>query len=108
MDILDKIKLQLGLTDTSKDTLLEMLIDEAEVDIERHTNYNSENIPDATLELVIRKLVIIEYRKLGVEGSTYYAEGSTVYTYDKDSVLRELNNYRKPLLCAIRDSSESV
>lgn len=106
MDNIDKIKLQLGLTDTSKDDLLNMLIDEATQDIERHTNYNSENIPDATLNLIIRKLVVIEYRKLGVEGATYYAEGSTVYTYDKESVLKELNNYRKPLLCAIRDSSE--
>jgi len=108
MTNLEKIKLQLGLIDTGKDTLLGMLLEDALTDIETYTNYNTDNIDDDTLDNVTRKLVVVAYNKLGIEGSNYYAEGSTVYTFDKASALSALNNYRVPILSGIRDSSESV
>ncbi len=70
--MLAKIKLLLGITDTSQDDLLEQLIEDAIEDILIWTNRSE--LP-ASLESPVRQITIMRYNKIGVEGQNSHSEG---------------------------------
>lgn len=94
--MLDNIKTLLGidLLDTSKDTLLNLLIDRATEFVKDYCN-----IDDTTgLETIIEELVILRYNKLSYEGKKGESLGSYSVTFEDDipvDVKKRLNRYRK-------------
>lgn len=91
---LEKLKLQLGITDNSQDDALDLLLDDAESDILTYTNRTE--LPTA-LESTQRQLAIIRYNKEGVEGQTAHSEGGISRTWDDDipsDIKATLNQYR--------------
>lgn len=72
MSQLEKLKLQLGITDDSKDGDLTLLLEDVEMDI---LAYCQRTVLPAGLESTQRQLAIIRYNKEGVEGQTSHSEG---------------------------------
>lgn len=69
--MLDKIKAYLGITDTSKDSLLNILIECAQACFEDATNRAAADYP-----VVILKMVVEDYNKYGSEGIASLSFGS--------------------------------
>ena len=106
MTELETIKLELGLTGTAEDDYLTLKLADANNDILKYTNNNTDIDEDLT-DSVARKLVIAYYNKRGLEGLGYYSEGGLTYTFkEKDDILKELFSYRLPYLVGLVDSTE--
>lgn len=98
--MLAKIKLLLGLTDTSKDALLELLIDSA---LQEAINYTRNDDIEDTCENTIMAMVVWRYNRLGTEGvdSENYSGVSFGYSADyPELILRPLKAYRKVMTIA--------
>lgn len=74
MDTLSKLKimLEIAVDDTSEDAELNLLLEDAEVDILVWTN--RQTLP-AALESAQRQVAVIRYNKRGAEGQTSHSEG---------------------------------
>jgi len=65
MEMIDKVKLLLGLTDNSKDSLLTLFIEQAQQEFKDYCR--REDIPAAASQVII-DLVILRYNRQGAEG----------------------------------------
>lgn len=95
MTTLARIKLLLGISDSSKDALLEELIDNAEEYVANYCN-NADAVN--SLSGAIVQMVIQDYNRMGAEGlnSESYSGVSFSYqaTYSED-IMKQLRKFRK-------------
>lgn len=95
MTMLQRIKLLLNISDSSKDALLEELIENAEEYVATYCN-NADAV--ASLSSAIIQMVIQDYNRMGAEGlnSESYSGVSFNYqaTYSED-IMKQLRRYRK-------------
>lgn len=92
--MLDKLKLLIGLTDDSKDALLNALIEQA---IEEAKNY-THNDDISKLEGAICSMVVYAYNRLGTEGVSSESYSNVQFDYSQDypeSIMRQLKAFRK-------------
>lgn len=93
--MLSKIKLLLGITDSSKDVLLEALIDKATQyikDVTHRTTLTS------SLECIAIDCVIYDYNRLGTAGLVSESYSGISYSYLADypeNILRQIRSQRK-------------
>ena len=72
MSQLEKLKMRLGIKDTSQNTLLESILEDVEADMLAFTN-RTELLPSmSSLQI---KIAIIEYNKQGSEGMSSDSQG---------------------------------
>lgn len=93
MALLDNIKTELGISDTSKDDLLSLLITNEQTNAQTITH--DENLEDNVL---IQKMVIWRYNTLGSEGLTAENYSGVSYSYTADypaDIDRLLKSHRK-------------
>lgn len=93
--MLQQIKVLLGITDNSKDTLLTLLIHQAEDEVINYT-HNAEAVP--FVESTIVQMVVFKFNRLRTEGLDSENYSGVSYSYSSDypqSILRQLNAYRK-------------
>ena len=97
MLMLERIKLMLGLADTTKDVLLAMLAEDAIVEV---TDYCNMAIYDVKLDSTVAKMVIQNYNRISIQGissesfsgvSESYVNG---YTLDVMNVLNKNRRVR--------------
>lgn len=95
MTMLQRIKLLLNFSDSSKDALLEELIENAEEYVVTYCN-NADAV--TSLSGAIIQMVIQDYNRMGAEGlnSESYSGVSFNYqaTYSED-IMKQLRRYRK-------------
>lgn len=72
MEQIDKLKLRLGIADTSQDSLLQAILDDVEGQILAYTNRIEFTTPMYPLQI---KIAIIEYNKQGSEGMASDSQG---------------------------------
>ncbi|WP_082673041.1 head-tail connector protein [Paenibacillus senegalimassiliensis] len=79
--MLEKLKLQLGikLDDDAEDSLLTLMLEDAEQDVLTWTNRTE--VP-TSLESVVRQVVVIRYNKQGAEGQTSHSEGGISRSFE--------------------------
>lgn len=77
--MLEKIKAYLGITDTDKDSLLNIMIENAEAGFEAATNR-----PAADHNTVILRMVVEDYNRYGSEGIASLSFGSGSETVLED------------------------
>lgn len=92
--MIEKIKLLLGLTDTSKDNLIEVLIEGAVEDAVALTGnkYIQDELPNT-----IVKMVVYNYNRLGTEGLEQESYSGVTYNYSDgypQDILNTLNKKR--------------
>lgn len=92
--MIDKVKLLLGLTDSSKDKLIEVLIDGAVEDAVAITGnkYIQDELPNT-----IAKMVVYNYNRLGTEGLETESYSGVTYNYSNgypQDILNTLNKKR--------------
>lgn len=95
MTQLESIKIRLSISDTSKDNLLNLLLDDAEQEILDYTN-RTELIE--SMYGIQRELVIVYYNRMGDEGINSRSEGGVSVSYSTDipdSIKARLNQYRR-------------
>lgn len=93
--MLDNIKTLLGLTDESKDELLNVLIGGA---IEDAINYTQDENIEEKASATIERMVIYNYNRMGTEGLNSESYSGVSYNYDNDypeSIMRGLRAVRK-------------
>ena len=93
--MLNNIKVMLGISDDSKDELINILIDNAISYVLASTHRNC--LPPE-LEAVIIQCVIWDYNKLGSEGLNSEAYSGLSYNYQAeypDNIMRQIRAYRK-------------
>lgn len=97
MELLEKVKLRLGITDDSKDELIGDIIDDVKSYIVTACNRSgTDDIPD-TLSGAIVKMAVIDYNRLGVEGLSSENYSGASYSYEADypdSIKKELYHER--------------
>lgn len=77
--MLEKIKIYLGITDTEKDSLLEIMIENAEASFEDATNRTA-----ADHSNIILKMVVEDFNRYGSEGISSLSFGSGSETVLQD------------------------
>ena len=92
--MIEKVKLLLGLTDSSKDELIEVLIDGAVEDAVAITGnkYIQDELPNT-----IVKMVVYNYNRLGTEGLENESYSGITYNYSDgypQDILNTLNKKR--------------
>lgn len=97
MDILDRVKLRMGISDDSKDALLSEIIADVKEYVAEYCNRSGvDDIPE-TLNSAIVKMAIIDYNRLGTEGLTSEGYTGVSYSYEPnypDDIRRQLNHER--------------
>lgn len=92
---LKTLKLLLGLSDSTQDALLTVLLQNAENAVLSYTRRTV--LPDALCAQVVQ-LALVAYNRMGAEGETARSEGGISQSFDDDmpeSVRRILNRYIK-------------
>ena len=93
--MLENVKLMLGITDTSKDDLLLLLIENATQEVLTYTNQKSIN---DSLNTAILLVVVYNFNRIGTEGvdSEGYSGVNFAYSSDyPDSIMRLLKKQKK-------------
>lgn len=96
---LKNVKILLGLHDSSKDELLQILIDQAKQQILAYTN--RDELPNC-LESIADRLAVIFYNRQGTEGELSRSEGAISQSFETlpTDLTAVLNRYRKAgVLC---------
>ena len=91
--MLEKIKILLGISDTSKDELITVLIEQAIDEAINFTNNNDIN----ELKTAVQAMVVYNYNRLGTEGLNSETFSGNNYSYSADypeSILRQLRAQR--------------
>ena len=91
--MLERIKTYLGITDTEKDSLLSILIEDAEAWFSNYTNAASADNPT-----IITKMVIEDYNRYGSEGISTLSFGSgseSVNQNYSDGLMVEIRSRKK-------------
>ena len=92
--MLEKIKILLGINDSSKDELLTVLLDQA---IEEAENYTHNNCLTG-LESTICRMVVYNYNRISTEGVNSESYSGVSYSYSADypeNIMRVLKSHRK-------------
>lgn len=92
--MLENVKLLLGITNDSKDALLQLLIQQAEDEAKDFTHRNDV----CELQSTIEKMVVYNYNRLGTEGLSSESYSGMSYNYTSDypePILKMLKRYRK-------------
>lgn len=92
--MLENIKILLGITDNSKDALLNLLINQCTDEALDYTHRDDA----CDLESVIEQMVVYKYNRLGTEGLSSESYSGISYSYEKDypvPIQRMLKRYRK-------------
>lgn len=92
--MLNQIKLLLGLTDSSKDELILILIERAMNELIDYTH--SDNLAGA--EQLVNSMVIYNYNRLGTIGITSENYSGVTFQYESDypeSILKQMKARRK-------------
>jgi hypothetical protein len=94
MQTIDKLKIQLEISDDSKDSILGLLLDDVEIDLLTWTNRSK--LPTA-LEPSQRQIAVIRYNMLGIEGQTSHSEGGVSRSFEElpVSVRKTISQFRK-------------
>lgn len=95
--MLEKIKILLGITDNTKDTLLNLLIEDATQYVK---DYTHQEILPTGLDSAIRDIVVLNYNRRGTEGlqSESFSGVSQSYLDNLPKpLLKKLKNYRRLL-----------
>jgi hypothetical protein len=94
MQTLDKLKIQLEISDESKDDLLTVILDDVASDLLSWTNRNQ--LPQR-LEPTQRQIAVIRYNMLGIEGQTSHSEGGVSRSFEElpVSVRKTISQFRK-------------
>ena len=93
--MLQKIKLLLGIADTSKDDVLNLLIDLAKNQVIDYT-HKPHCLP--LLEGTVCDMVVYNYNRMGTEGLSSEGYSGVSFSYSTDypeSILRSLRAHRK-------------
>ena len=97
MELLDRVKLRLGFTDDSNDTLLSDIIDGVKEYVVEYCNRSgTADIPE-TLNGAIVKMAVIDYNRMGTEGLASEGYTGLSYSYESnypDDIRRELMRER--------------
>ena len=78
--MLDKLKLMLGLTDTTKDNLLKLLIDQATAEAVAYTH----NKKEGELDTAILMMCVYKYNRMGTEGLSAESYSGDTFNYEAD------------------------
>ena len=95
MTILERVKLLLNITDTSKDALLGELISDAEEFAKTYCN-NADVVSSVGAAIV--QMVIYAYNRIGSEGLTSENYSGVSFAYTEgypDDILKQLRRFRK-------------
>ncbi len=108
MTQLEKLKARLGiaLNDTSKDILLNQLLEDAESEMLDYTNRTE--LKQSMLGIQ-RDLVIVYYNRLGDEGINTRSEGGVSVSYSTDipdSIKARLNQYRRLKIVGLANANQ--
>ena len=105
MTQLEKLKIRLEIKDTTQDELLNMILEDAELEI---LDYCNRDILLPRMFGLQRELAIVYYNRLGSEGESSRSEGGVSVSYSTDipeNIKRRLNSYRR--LKAVRLANEN-
>lgn len=93
MTPLEKLKLQLDITDDTQDARLELALSDIEADILTWTN--RVELPPS-LESIQRQIAVIQYNKQGIEGQTSHSEGGISRSFEDlpQSIQNAINQKR--------------
>lgn len=94
MTILEMVKTLLGLTDDSKDSLLNLLINNATEFAKSYTH--NDNVD--SLKGCIARIAVYDYNRIGTEGIDGESYSGVSFNYSADypeGVLKPLRSYRK-------------
>lgn len=97
MAILERLKVRLGISDTSRDELLNGIIDDVKHYIVTFCNRDGVDDIPAALDGAIIKMAVIDYNKLGSEGLSSESYSGASYRYDQnypDDIKKELYHER--------------
>lgn len=92
--MLENVKLLLGITNDSKDALLQLLIQQAEDEAKDFTHRDDV----CELQSTVEKMVVYNYNRLGTEGLNSESYSGMSYNYTSDypePILKMLKRYRK-------------
>lgn len=101
MELLDSIKLRIGIEDTKQDALLTDIIADVQAHVLAYINQDGFVQPKlpSSLDFVIKDVTIRIYNKIGDEGKESSSEGNVSNTWDTPADLSEyadvLDVYRK-------------
>lgn len=98
MTLLEQTKLLISLSDSTKDALLELLIQKTKDEVLLYTN-KTEYLE--TMDNVVIDIVVIKYNRIGSEGlaSQSYSGASESYlTEYPDYINKQLNTFKKKVL----------
>lgn len=84
MTILEKVKLNLDITDTSQDTLLDSMIEDAQDYVVVFCGFSDISDIPAALNSTIAKMVVIDYNKRGSEGLNSESYAGASYGYQAE------------------------
>lgn len=93
--MLEKIKIYLGISDTSKDSLLQLMIDDVRLFAMTYCNID---VYSVILDSIVINMVLERYNKLGIEGisSRSYSGISESYSNDfSPTIYKQLNLHRR-------------
>ena len=93
MALIDNVKLLLGITDNSKDDLLNLLIDNAEEFAVQYTR----NTATESFSGCIQKIVVFDYNRINTEGLNSESYSGLSFSYASDypeSILKPLRAHR--------------
>ncbi|MEK4628105.1 phage head-tail connector protein [Solibacillus sp. FSL R7-0682] len=90
---LDKLKINLGIKDESKDDDLNLILEDSRNDVLIWTN--RKEIP-VFLESTVRQITTIRYNMQGIEGQTSHSEGGISRSFDSlpQSIQNTINQSR--------------
>lgn len=99
MTVLEKVKILLGLTDTSKDSLLGVLIDDTYKEV---ADYTHRDTSKGNMDTAIVQIVVYKYNRLGTEGLSSESYSGVSFGYSEDypeAIKKLLDSYRVLRLC---------
>lgn len=106
MTQLEKLKIRIGIKDTSQDELLNMLLEDAESEI---LDFCNRDILLPKMEGLQRELAIIYYNRIGSEGESSRSEGGVSVSYSTDvpeSIKNRLIAFRRLKLVGVANANK--
>lgn len=94
--MIEEIKALLGITDTSKDTILSALVSMATAEAKEYTNREEKD-----LGAVIRKMVVYQYNRIDSIGLTAEGYSGVSFNYATDyptDIVRMLNSMKRVIV----------
>jgi hypothetical protein len=102
MTILEKVKIYLDISDTSRDELLASMIEDAQAYVVEFCGFSDTTEIPATLDATIAKMVITDYNKRGAEGLNSESYAGASYNYESDYPISVKNALYRERLCGVQ------